>query len=613
MYEAFYGLREKPFSLIPAPDFLYLGEKHEAALGLLEYSLREQTAFSMITGDIGTGKTTLIRHLLNRLDKDMTVGLVTNTQRSFGELLPWILLAFDLNYRGKDKGELYQTLVEFLLDQHAQQRRTVLIFDEAQNMSIETLEELRLLSNLNADKHPVMQVVLVGQVGLRETLRRPELEQFAQRVGIDYHLEPLSCEETHRYIQHHLKVAGAEDRELFDADAQDVVFHYSGGIPRLINLLCDTALVYGFAAQRERVDAALIEEVAREKQRGEVFPLRARNSLADPGEARDRVQRASMSAGAERVQGAIREHREADPAEDDNPFSQADSPDTQPQSTEDNPWETARSEPGTIDFGGFDLKPPDPPYRSGGVDTLSSEHAPKRRPARSYSQLAMGAAIGVIIGIAALLGFAWSSPWFNLGLGDELAFLNSTKTRLMAHLGYAGPTGHIQTAARAHAFEMSTDPDPDPDQVRIPDEWQQRIGEPRTPSVSETMDTAHGPYPGEISATLPNGGTAVTGMPRDVPSPGRFVPSERRAPVSPGRDNPARRTDAGSSSDRTAKRQPDKPRVIVVRPGDNLSDIIMDAYGMYDENILKSVLRKNPHIRRPNQITAGEVVTLPAR
>jgi hypothetical protein len=223
----------------------------------------------------------------------------------------------------------------------------------------------------------------------------------------------------------------------------------------------------------------------------------------------------------------------------------------------------------------------------------------------------MGAAIGVIIGIAALLGFAWSSPWFNLGLGDELAFLNSAKTRLMVHLGYAGPTGNIQTAARVHALEMSTDPDPDPDQVRIPDEWQQRITAPRTPSVSE--ETARGPYPGEIAAALPSGGTAVTGMPRDVPSPERFIPSERRAPFSPGRDSPARQPRTGSSSNRVAKSRPDQLRVVIVRPGDNLSNIIMDAYGMYDENILKSVLRKNPHIRRPDQIAVGDVVTLPAR
>lgn len=276
MYEAFYGFKEKPFSLLPDPEFLYLSKKHDVALVLLEYSLLEQTPFSVITGDIGTGKTTLIRYLLNRLGPDVTVGLITNTQQSFGELLQWVLLAFDLDYRGKSKGDLFQALVEFLIREYAQNRRTVLVIDEAQNMAPETLEELRMLSNINSEKDQVLQVLLVGQRGLRDLLQRPELEQFAQRIGVDYHLEPLSEEETRECIRHRLTVAGGHDPDLFTPDACRAVFRLSGGIPRMVNLLCEHALVYGYAEQRSKIDSDLIMEVARDKEQGEIFPLRAK-------------------------------------------------------------------------------------------------------------------------------------------------------------------------------------------------------------------------------------------------------------------------------------------------------------------------------------------------
>ena len=271
MYENFYGLREKPFSLLPDPSFLYPSPKHRMALVLLEYSLMNQSGFSVITGEIGTGKTTLIRQLLNQMDRDVTVGLISNTHRSFGELLQWVLMAFNLEYAGKDKVGLYQTFIDFLIKEYARNRRTVLIIDEAQNMAPETLEELRMLSNVNADKDQVLQVFLVGQAGLRELLRRPDLEQFAQRISVDYHLEPLNSPETHDYIRHRLTVAGG-DPELFDAAASEAVFQNTRGVPRLINLLCDTTLVFGYAEQAKRITAELVEEVAREKRKGGLFP-----------------------------------------------------------------------------------------------------------------------------------------------------------------------------------------------------------------------------------------------------------------------------------------------------------------------------------------------------
>ncbi len=270
MYEKFYGFREKPFSLLPDPSFLYPSPKHGMALALLEYSLMNQAGFSVITGEIGTGKTTLIRQLLNQLGREVTVGLISNTHRSGGELLQWVLMAFNLEYAGRDKVSLYQTFIDFLIQEYARNRRTVLIIDEAQNMEADTLEELRMLSNVNADKDQVLQVFLVGQAGLRDMLRRPDLEQFAQRISVDYHLEPLNAEETRNYIRHRLVTAGG-DPELFDSAASETVFRNTGGVPRLINVLCDTALVFGYAEQAKRITAVMVEDVANEKRKGGLF------------------------------------------------------------------------------------------------------------------------------------------------------------------------------------------------------------------------------------------------------------------------------------------------------------------------------------------------------
>jgi general secretion pathway protein A len=211
--------------------------------------------------------------LLNHLDKDITVGLITNTHPAFEDLLQWILLAFDLSPLGKSKVERQLIFRDLLEQEHARNRRAALIIDEAQNMSSECLSELVLLSNVSARYNQVLQTVLIGQPGLREILQRPELENVRQHIGVDYHLKPLNREESHDYILHRLKVAGGKDPGLFSADARDTIFRYSGGIPRLINLLCETALVYGFSEQRCTIDTALIEAVARDKKAGEIVPL----------------------------------------------------------------------------------------------------------------------------------------------------------------------------------------------------------------------------------------------------------------------------------------------------------------------------------------------------
>ena len=271
MYENFYGFREKPFSLLPDSGFLYLSGKHRMALTLLEYGLMNQAGFTVISGDIGTGKTTLIRQLLNQIDPNLRVGLISNTHQTFGDLMQWIALAYDMPYQGKTKVELYQDFMDFVIKEYAGGRRTVLIVDEAQNMSAETLEELRMLSNVNADKDQVLQVILVGQRELRDTLRRPDLVQFAQRIGVDYHLEPLHEDETAEYIRHRCKTAGGRE-DLFTEQACEQVYHYTGGVPRLINQLCDTALVYGYAEEKQQIDASLVDEAGKEKRKGGLFP-----------------------------------------------------------------------------------------------------------------------------------------------------------------------------------------------------------------------------------------------------------------------------------------------------------------------------------------------------
>jgi putative secretion ATPase (PEP-CTERM system associated) len=274
MYESYYQFREKPFSLLPDAGFLFLSKQHRMALTLLDYGLMNQAGFTVISGDIGTGKTTLIRRVLSQIDPQITVGLISNTHQTFGDLMQWIALAFDLPRQGRDKVQLYHDFMDFIIQEYAHGRRTVLIVDEAQNMSTEALEELRMLSNVNADKDQVLQIILIGQRELRETLQRPDLVQFAQRIGVDYHLEPLSEEETRQYIQHRCSTAGGNP-ELFSDQACHAVYAHTGGIPRLINLLCDTALVYGYAEQLEHIDAKLVDDAARDKQQGGLFSQRA--------------------------------------------------------------------------------------------------------------------------------------------------------------------------------------------------------------------------------------------------------------------------------------------------------------------------------------------------
>jgi general secretion pathway protein A len=274
MYEAFYGLREKPFSILPDPDLIYWGRMHSMAFTMLEFGVMNNAGFTVITGEIGSGKTTLVRHLLKMLNPNITTGLISNSPQGREELLQWILMALDQPFDG-NYPKLFRRLQDFLYGQFATSRRTILIIDEAQNLEAEALEHLRMLSNINADKYQILQLILVGQPQLRDLLLEPKLRQFAQRISSDFHLQPLDENEVGKYIDFRLNAVGSKTA-LFSQQACSEIARASGGIPRMINILCDTALVYGFASGQKTISQAIVREVIADKQQFSIFPVHGR-------------------------------------------------------------------------------------------------------------------------------------------------------------------------------------------------------------------------------------------------------------------------------------------------------------------------------------------------
>lgn len=265
MYEKFYGLDEKPFELLPDPAFLYMSKGHRAALTLLRYSIVSRQAFSVVTGDVGSGKTTLINQVLDEVGADTNVGLISFTHQDAGDLSEWIMMAFDLDYRKQSKAELYDNFVNFLIDEYAKGRHTILIVDEAQNMGVDGLENVRMLSNVNARKEFLLHLILVGQPELRDLLQRKDMRQLMQRISAAYHLQSLSIAEALEYIRYRLRVAGAK-KEIFSSNAQRRIALASYGVPRLINTICDLAMVYGFSARRKLIDVDIILSVLKDRE-----------------------------------------------------------------------------------------------------------------------------------------------------------------------------------------------------------------------------------------------------------------------------------------------------------------------------------------------------------
>jgi len=261
MYASHFGLQRKPFSLQPDASFMYMGRRHKLAFHLLQYGLLDGTALSVISGEIGAGKTTLIQYLTRTIADDIEMGIVTHTHSNFGHIMRSIAGAFGVPGADVDYHSLYERFVARLRAIYESGKRAVLVIDEAQNLSVDTLEEMRMLLNINTGEHVVLQVILVGQPQLLEMLKRPELVQLVQRIGISHHLETLDVQETMAYIRHRLRLAGAT-RDIFNDLACAAVHYFSNGTPRLINQLCDFALVYAYSDDHEAVTYETVFEVA---------------------------------------------------------------------------------------------------------------------------------------------------------------------------------------------------------------------------------------------------------------------------------------------------------------------------------------------------------------
>lgn len=261
LYMEFFGFSERPFTLLPDPDFLFWSRAHRRAFSVLEYGVLTRAPITVVTGEVGVGKTTLVQKLLQSLDDDITLGLISNAQGGRGELLQWVLNALGVETDlSAAYVTLFQQLQDFVIEEYAEGRRVILLIDEAQNLSVEGLEELRMLTNINSNKDELLQLVLVGQPELRQMVMRPELRQFAQRVTATYHIASLDRAAIAGYVQHRLTHVGGTGAE-FTAEAIDLVHQHSHGIPRLVNKMCDFAMVYAATEERRVVDAAIIEEV----------------------------------------------------------------------------------------------------------------------------------------------------------------------------------------------------------------------------------------------------------------------------------------------------------------------------------------------------------------
>ena len=270
MYLKHFSLKGLPFDLLPDPKYLYMGETHDSALTGLRYGVESGAGFTIITGAVGSGKTTLIRAILrdlavlNEQGSEFIIGLTSNTHADFGSLLEWILLSFGLDYKDMSEMERYENLTNFLIENYSKGARTVIIIDEAQNLSLNALEKLRVISNLNADHHRILQIILAGQSEFRDTLMLPELKQFAQRVTVDYHLGPLPLDDVGPYIKHRMKVAGSNE-DIFTDGAIEAIGDYANGIPRLINILCNSALVYAYADDKHTINKDIVLSVVEDE------------------------------------------------------------------------------------------------------------------------------------------------------------------------------------------------------------------------------------------------------------------------------------------------------------------------------------------------------------
>ena len=287
LYTEHFNFSERPFSLLPDPDFLFWSTAHTRAFSILEYGLVTRAPLTVITGEVGTGKTTLVQALLKHIDADFTVGLISNAQGDRGDLLRWVLSALDIvPDPSGDYVALFEQFQNFVVEDYAAGRSVVLVIDEAQNLTHETLEELRMLTNINSNKDEILQLILLGQPELRFKITSPELRQFAQRVIATYHIEPMDLATSRQYIRHRLEHAGGTGQEI-SPQAMRLIYETAQGIPRMINKICDLALVYTASAGHKTVSVTTIKELIRD---GVILPTRPlplylKNPIGLPEEA----------------------------------------------------------------------------------------------------------------------------------------------------------------------------------------------------------------------------------------------------------------------------------------------------------------------------------------
>jgi general secretion pathway protein A len=267
MYEQFFNLNVKPFELVPNPDFLFLSRSHKRALTHLDYGIKERIGFILLTGEVGSGKTTIIRNQIKELNGRVTVSKIFNTKVTSEQLISMVNEDFGLEVTGKDKVTLLRELNDFLIKQYADKCHPILIIDEAQNLTPDLLEEVRMLSNLETDKCKLLQIILVGQPELRRTIAQPELRQLRQRISISCHISPLTRKEMQEYIFHRLKIAGNSEAISFSDKTFNIIYDFSRGIPRLVNIICDFLLLSAFVEGTRELSPELVQEVIRELER----------------------------------------------------------------------------------------------------------------------------------------------------------------------------------------------------------------------------------------------------------------------------------------------------------------------------------------------------------
>lgn len=264
MYNDFYGFKEPPFNLTPNSRFFFESTRHKEALSTLVYAIRERKGFVVITGEIGSGKTTVCRTLLNHLDNQTETALITNTHISGKDLLMTLLEDLNVAFEPGSKSKLLSQLNHYLIEQLRRDHNVVLIIDEAQNLSPAVMEEVRMLSNLETESEKLVQIIFIGQPDLKNKMALDRLEQLRQRIAVYYHLSPLDKADTCNYVLHRLKVASQSDRQYFTEEALNLVYEFSRGVPRLINQICDSALLSGFITEVQIVDEKLLRDVIRE-------------------------------------------------------------------------------------------------------------------------------------------------------------------------------------------------------------------------------------------------------------------------------------------------------------------------------------------------------------